>query len=69
MRFTIMTPRGDGWHRTDLTLDQHCYAEHEVTTALRNARFVDVKVHPFRRDVEPEDVVGSAFFVAHKPGR
>jgi SAM-dependent methyltransferase len=44
MDFTVMTPDGDRWRRTDLSLAERCYSESDVRSALEAAGFDQIEV-------------------------
>lgn len=63
--FTVMTPTGDQWRRSDLALTQRCYSENDVRSALADAGLDDVQIVD-ARDVGLDER-GRSFFLCHKP--
>jgi hypothetical protein len=59
---TMFRLQQDVWRRTDLTLHQRCYAEEEITAALRRAGFTDLAVFDAAGDFGLQAEVGRSFF-------
>jgi SAM-dependent methyltransferase len=59
---TMFRLQRKAWLRTDLTLHQRCYAEEEITGALRGAGFTDLAVFDAARDFGMQAEVGRSFF-------
>ncbi len=51
------------WRRTDVTLYQRCYAEGEITDALRAAGFAELAVYDAEGDLHMEGQRGRSFFL------
>lgn len=54
------------WRRSDVTLEQRCYTEPEVASALEAAGFTDLQVYDAQTDLGWPGEVGRAFFRARK---
>ncbi len=59
---TMFRRQPEAWRRTDVTMYQRCYAEAEITDALRAAGFADLTVYDAGRDLHMEGERGRSFF-------
>ena len=66
MDVTLMTPDGDLWKRTDLSLTQRSHPESDVRSALSTAGFDHVEVFD-ARDLDMDDVGRSLFRCRGQP--
>lgn len=60
---TMFRLQHGAWRRTDLALHQRCYAEDEITGALRAARFTDLAAFDATQDLGMEGNIGRSFFL------
>lgn len=60
---TMFRLQHNAWRRTDLTLHQRCYAEEEITDALRAAGFDELASFDAAGDLGMEANVGRRFFL------
>jgi SAM-dependent methyltransferase len=65
---TIFRSEGEVWLRSDMTLVQRCYADHEIQSALEAAGFADLQVYDAQTDLGWSREVGRAFFLTRKLG-
>jgi SAM-dependent methyltransferase len=67
---TLFRLEGGEWGRSDFTLQQRCYPEPEVHTALETAGMAGVQVYEFTRESGLKAFSAEAhkaFFLCHKP--
>ena len=62
---TMFRLEHNAWRRTDLTLHQRCYAEEEITGALREAGFAELAAFDAAQDLGMQAEVGRRFFLGH----
>lgn len=65
---TIFRKEGDVWHRLDLTLEQRCYSEQEIRSALEAAGFINIQLYDAQNDLGWSGEIGRTFFLARKFG-
>jgi len=66
--FTIFRLVAGAWQRSDVRLVQRCYQEGEVSQALQNAGFQQIRALDAPRDLGWQRDVGRTFFLCQKPG-
>ena len=65
---TIFRKGGDVWHRSDLTLEERCYSEQEIRSALEAAGFINIQLYDAQKDLGWSGEIGRTFFLARKFG-
>ena len=61
---TIFHRNNTAWHRSDLTIHQHCFSEDEIRHALELARFTHIDSFDAERDLGMNGETGRRFFLS-----
>jgi SAM-dependent methyltransferase len=60
--------RAEGWQRRDVTVEERCYPEAEVRSALEAVGFVEIGAYDWKRDLQSDGEGGRMFFVCRRRG-
>jgi SAM-dependent methyltransferase len=62
---TIFHRSSSYWHRTNLSISQRCFSEHEIRAALSAAGFHEVNSYDAERDLAMQKEAGRRFYVCN----
>ena len=64
---TVFALTAGSWRRGDVTVEERCYPEPDVRSALEAAGFVEIGAYDWKRDLQSEGEAGRTFFICSKP--
>ncbi|HAZ49530.1 MAG TPA: class I SAM-dependent methyltransferase [Cyanobacteria bacterium UBA11369] len=66
LNFTVFQLVEGNWQRSDISVEERCYAIAEVQSALETVGFTEVNIYDAERDLAVEQSAGHLYFVCRK---